>query len=137
MNKNSQIWMNYALIGVILFALYKIYQTFFGGSLMTANALNTLSQGATISSAQAVAIASDLKDSKGWFDDDEDTIYASFNKLNNDADLYLVSQKYQTMAGETLTQWMQQVNQSPYSSNDGTKDEVNSILANRGLTFRF
>lgn len=91
----------------------------------------------TISKAKATSYAHRLKNAIGWFDDDEAEAKYVFNRVENDADVMLIQAQYHSLFNETLAEWMQALNTSPYSYDDGTKAEINQILSSKGIKYRF
>lgn len=129
--------LNIGLILGILIMLYLFMRKFLGVDAQTGSAYGTLSVGASISSAQAIDFANKLYSAKGWFDDDEELAYSVFQQLNNKQDVFLIGKKMLALHGDTLEEWMQTINTSPYSYNDGTKDAINQILVQRNIDFQF
>ena len=88
-------------------------------------------QKATLSEAALRAIASKIKSSWHWYNDEENKIYAAFEQLGNYSDLLLVIQYYglngKNSLEDDITQRM--------SVNEIAK--INAILNSKGINFNF
>lgn len=88
-------------------------------------------QKATLSEAALRAIASKIKSSWHWYNDEENKIYAAFEQLGNYSDLLLVIQYYglngKNSLEDDITQRM--------SANEIAK--INAILNSKGINFNF
>ena len=129
-----------ANINTLLIAVigYFIYQLILGrGKMGQQGSYLQLSQGATMSNAEATEKATRLYNAMGWFDDDEEAIYAVFRQIPTYADLMLVGTKLLALYDYTLDMYVQKVNQAPYSTNDGTKKAINKILLSNNINYQF
>ena len=87
-------------------------------------------QNATLSEAELRAIAASIKNSWGWLNDDEETIYNAFSRLGNMDDLKLVMTYYGTYKGEALEDSLSRLNARE-------RNKVNQILSQKGINFSF
>ena len=96
-------------------------------TLETANAKNN----ATLSEAQLRGLASKIKSSWHWYNDEEGKIYAAFESLNNYYDLLLLTKYYGLNGGASLEDDITK----RLSNNEINK--INEILNNKGINFNF
>lgn len=88
-------------------------------------------QKATLSEAALRAIASKIKSSWHWYNDEENKIYAAFEQLGNYSDLLLVIQYYGLNGKNSLEDDITQ----RLSANEIAK--INAILNSKGINFNF
>ena len=86
---------------------------------------------ATLSEAALRAIASKIKSSWHWYNDEEEKIYSAFEQLGNYSDLMLVIQYYGLNGKNSLEDDITQ----RLSNNEIAK--VNAILNSKGINFNF
>lgn len=86
---------------------------------------------ATLSESELRAIASSIKNSWGWLNDDEEKIYNAFSRLGNFDDLKLVMTYYGTYKGEALEDSINN------RMNAREVSRINEILAQKGINFSF
>lgn len=97
----------------------------------TVKEINEQKQNATLTDSELRAIASTIKNSWHWYNDEEEKIYNAFSRLNNYNDLMLVIRYYGTFKGEGLEDSIT----SRMSEREVNK--VNEILNSKGINFNF
>lgn len=97
----------------------------------TQSEIKTQKENATLSESELRSVASTIKNSWHWYNDEEDKIYSAFSRLNNLSDLLLVIRYYGTYKGEGL--------EDSISSrlSDREINKINEILNNKGINFSF
>lgn len=88
-------------------------------------------QNATLSETELRAIAASIKNSWGFFNDDEEKIYNAFSRLGNTDDLKLVLRYY----GKYKDEGLEDSINNRMSTREVSK--INEILAQKGINFAF
>lgn len=90
---------------------------------------------ATISKARALQLADQIKGAWGVVNDDEAAVYAAFNELENEADVYLLMSVYSFNPWGSKTENLQ--TSITYRMNKNERQKINDILASKGIDITF
>ncbi len=85
----------------------------------------------TLELSRYSVLAGNLKSALSGWGEDEDAVYDVFKELNSDDDVKKVMYEYGVYKEMTLTQWI-----TEYFNKD-ERDVLNSILAQKGISYRF
>ena len=90
---------------------------------------------ATITRARALQLADQIKGAWGVVNDDEAAVYAAFNELENEADVYLLMSVYSFNPWGSKTENLQ--TSITYRMNKNERQKINDILVAKGIDITF
>lgn len=92
---------------------------------------NTVTAKKTLTDAQLTSMCNAIKNSYGFFNDNEAAIYSQFSKVNNIYDVYALISQYGLYKGRTLEEDLRE------RLSNKEVEHINSILKTKNINFSF